>query len=292
MTEATGVYTSTIDNKPGYKFVIAPYYALNEANTAIERWPKVLRASTTTSDHKWIEFASFSFTPVSSDDGGNWYIPVSTDPGKRNNDGTINLTYTKSTNKLDVACTHAVTIGSTGYATYSNAYKYVVPSGLTAYTVVASGESATLTAIEAGTIIPAWAGVILKGAAGNYNITSADYEAAEGTIGTNELHGTGNNAAYRFHSGYVGYILYADETHDLGFYKTQDETYLPIHKAYLEANDLSANFLAFSFDDESTGISSVSANSKGTEIYNLAGQRQSQLQKGLNIVGGKKVLVK
>jgi len=33
-------------------------------------------------------------------------------------------------------------------------------------------------------------------------------------------------------------------------------------------------------------------NAKSTAIYNLAGQRINTLQKGLNIVGGKKVLVK
>jgi hypothetical protein len=49
------------------------------------------------------------------------------------------------------------------------------------------------------------------------------------------------------------------------------------------------------FDNLATGIgftpdSSLSKN--GAEIFNLAGQKMSKLQKGVNIVNGKKVLVK
>ena len=38
------------------------------------------------------------------------------------------------------------------------------------------------------------------------------------------------------------------------------------------------------------GITSVSADVKAGAIYNLAGQRLSKMQKGINIVGGKKIL--
>ena len=51
------------------------------------------------------------------------------------------------------------------------------------------------------------------------------------------------------------------------------------------------------FDEESflTGITKVSPlgeTEEGASIYNLAGQRLSKAQRGINIVGGKKVLVK
>ena len=44
-----------------------------------------------------------------------------------------------------------------------------------------------------------------------------------------------------------------------------------------------------------TGIANLDANvnhNSNEPIYNLAGQRLSKMQKGINIVGGKKVLVK
>jgi hypothetical protein len=49
------------------------------------------------------------------------------------------------------------------------------------------------------------------------------------------------------------------------------------------------------FETETTGIEETVYNNKvktRTEIYNLQGQRLSSLQKGLNIVNGKKVYVK
>ena len=48
------------------------------------------------------------------------------------------------------------------------------------------------------------------------------------------------------------------------------------------------------FGDEETAIEGVKANNSANEgaIYNMAGQRVSKLQKGLNIVNGKKIVVK
>ena len=78
-----------------------------------------------------------------------------------------------------------------------------------------------------------------------------------------------------------------------GFYKLRT-TALAAHKAYIKADEVPAGASALSliFDDESTGISSVNAEQQGMAIYNLQGQRQQSLKKGLNIVGGKKLLVK
>ena len=46
-------------------------------------------------------------------------------------------------------------------------------------------------------------------------------------------------------------------------------------------------------DELITGVDNVNANLNPNEgIFNLAGQRLSKMQKGINIVGGKKVLVK
>ena len=48
------------------------------------------------------------------------------------------------------------------------------------------------------------------------------------------------------------------------------------------------------FGDEETAIEGVKANNSDNEgaIYNMAGQRVSKLQKGINIVNGKKIVVK
>ena len=45
------------------------------------------------------------------------------------------------------------------------------------------------------------------------------------------------------------------------------------------------------FDDDATGIVSTPGETEeGTVIYNLSGQRLNKMQKGINIVNGKKVL--
>ena len=45
-------------------------------------------------------------------------------------------------------------------------------------------------------------------------------------------------------------------------------------------------------DDYITGIASLKDTEENTSIYNVAGQRLQKMQKGINIVGGKKILVK
>lgn len=63
--------------------------------------------------------------------------------------------------------------------------------------------------------------------------------------------------------------------------------------AKLSGNIVNELFPTKAAEAVSTGIESVKADVKATEvIYNLAGQRIAKLQKGLNIVNGKKLLVK
>ncbi len=207
--------------------------------------------------------------------------------------GTYTINFTPASATYTVDAVADVTISEAGWATYSTGYAdsgfgYTITGADKVYYVSATDNgSATLSEIASGTVIPDGTGVIVKGT-GSFTVTSTS--ATPVAIEGNKL--TGNTVSeYGFNSDYKGYVL-AKQGDNVGFYLTKEGT-LAKHKAFIPAGSVSAaGFLGFTFDDESTGISSVSANSKGTEIYNLAGQRQSQLQKGLNIVGGKKVLVK
>jgi hypothetical protein len=93
------------------------------------------------------------------------------------------------------------------------------------------------------------------------------------------------------------YILGNDATDGLGFYQRKSGRKIGANKAYLKLDaDLVASVkgLLLRFDEE-TGISTVQGSGlmvNGSEIFNLAGQRMSRVQKGVNIVNGKKVLVK
>ena len=80
------------------------------------------------------------------------------------------------------------------------------------------------------------------------------------------------------------------------FYVTDGTVTCPQYKCYLTVTTGEAAPRAFFFpgEGEQTGIESVfGADENGTvTIYNLAGQRLNKLEKGINIVNGRKVLVK
>ena len=79
----------------------------------------------------------------------------------------------------------------------------------------------------------------------------------------------------------------------VGFYHWNGST-LKANRAYLEASKLNNSGVkgfALDFEDDATGINNVNANLNLDEaIYNLAGQRLSKMQKGINIINGKKIL--
>ena len=67
------------------------------------------------------------------------------------------------------------------------------------------------------------------------------------------------------------------------------------HKAYLALDEQPAGHEIknhFLFNEISSGIENVEQEEGVKTIYNLAGQRLTKMQKGINIVNGKKVLVK
>ena len=82
------------------------------------------------------------------------------------------------------------------------------------------------------------------------------------------------------------YIL-ANGADGVGFYKAEGT--IPAGKAYFQST---SGVKAFFFDgDDATGISNVDANLNANDaIYNIAGQRVQKMQKGINIINGKKVL--
>ena len=89
------------------------------------------------------------------------------------------------------------------------------------------------------------------------------------------------------------YVLAKPDGEQIGFYLAETGT-IEAGKAYLEApggTDAKAFFFG---PDDPTDLEAID-NEQLTidnKIYNLAGQRLNKLQKGINIVGGKKILVK
>ena len=86
------------------------------------------------------------------------------------------------------------------------------------------------------------------------------------------------------------YILAKPEGKEAGFYLAETGT-LKAGKAYfvlLKDSDVKAFYFA---EDGETAIAGVINETPANgAIYNLSGQRINKLQKGINIVGGKKIL--
>lgn len=80
------------------------------------------------------------------------------------------------------------------------------------------------------------------------------------------------------------------------FKKSASNGTVKANKAYIPASELPADAKSFIFvfENETTGIRTMETHSaeEVKAIFNIAGQRLQNMQKGINIVGGKKILVK
>ena len=171
-------------------------------------------------------------------------------------------------------------IGAAGYATlYDTTTGYEFAGDVKAYVATLGGnghsEWLVLTEIEK---VPASSPVILKGT--YYNKIAAKVDAINIA---NELKGTDTATE----ADGTMYVL-AKKNDKVGFYLA--EGIIPAGKAYFQST---SGVKAFYFDgDDATGIEETLSNSpvKGENIYNVAGQKLSKMQKGINIVNGKKIL--
>ena len=167
-------------------------------------------------------------------------------------------------------------VGEAGYATlYDTTTGYKFNGDVTASVAVLTDTWLELTEIEN---VPAGTPVILKGT--YFNKTAADLSAINIA---NDLKGT--DVATKADG--TMYVLAKPAEKEVGFYKATGT--IPAGKAYFQSN---AGVKAFFFDgDDATGIENLNnQNTLNTPIYNLAGQRMSKMQKGINIVDGKKIL--
>lgn len=200
-----------------------------------------------------------------------------------------------------------ITISAAGYATFYCPVAVTLPEGLTAY-YVASTDNGKAQMTPITDVIPANTGVILEGEANTYNLTIV---ADASVLEDNKLKGTVASSYIEEES----YVL-SKQTEGVGFYKAMKnftvaangtgtkvaENATGTHflnngfKAYLpkpEGTPDAARFFVFDFgEDIETAIESVegeNANVKA-EIFDLAGRRVQNAQKGLYIVNGKKVI--
>lgn len=188
-----------------------------------------------------------------------------------------------------------VTIGALGWASFCAPMAVTIPDGITAYYIQSEGLSegyATLKEITDE--IPAETGVILKAEAGTYNF---DISESATSIVDNVLEGVVYATNFIDREIYTLQRQNVENSTEVGLYPKAAGTLVGF-KAYLPSSVLdgaSVKGFIFYFDETPTGIGSIDNGKQTIEngtIYNLAGQRISKLQRGVNVVNGRKVIVK
>lgn len=185
--------------------------------------------------------------------------------------------------QAEESLTLSVDVTDAGYATFVAPMEAAVPEGVKAYTaeVNTNGVTIDLTPVNP---IPANTPVVLELATGTYIFTGSKVPAVEApTFGA--LTGT-----YSRIPAPAGSYVLQKQAEKVGFYLVNPEVaapYVNANRAYLTAP--SSGVKAFFLGDGATGITGINDN-LNESIYNLAGQRMSKMQKGVNIIGRKKVL--
>lgn len=178
---------------------------------------------------------------------------------------------------------------------YSGLEAYTLPEGVKAYTAKmedSGNETVVRLTTVTGDILPQGEAVLLYTTDGN-NITMnvADGNGVD-KADVNMFHGV--DVATQ-QAGTNNYMLSYGQN-GLGFYKMNSSTLLAANKAFLPQPANNAKAMRMVFDDGTTGISIISVNDTlrydDNNIYSVSGIRLNQLQKGINIVNGKKIIVK
>lgn len=187
----------------------------------------------------------------------------------------------------EVAHSESVKLNAFGYATFASpcSLDFSDDSEYSAWQITGVSGS-TITFAQITGAVAAGTGVLLKGEASE-TISIPVANSGSDISSTNKLEGyteskiVGENAYY----GLSG-----------NSFKRINSGTVPAGKALLPASEVGAGVKAFTFvfEDDATSIEETLSDSpiKGENIYNLAGQRLNKMQKGINIVNGKKIMVK
>ncbi len=183
--------------------------------------------------------------------------------------------------------------GTDAYASLYLPFSVEIPSGITAYKVTSqNGEYAHMESIVTNGILPKETAAILKkdGQTSNTTVYLSPATGAGEAVAGNLLGGTVAAAEEKPGSGTTYVLGKIDGV--IGLYEYTPTNLAP-GKAYLNVA-AGVKALAFDFGD-TDGIKTMDNGQlkmDNSNIFNLAGQRMNKLQRGVNIVNGKKIIVK
>ena len=202
-----------------------------------------------------------------------------------------------------------ITIGETGYATFYDEVARAIPEGVKAYYCnynegTGNLDTKDITVETDLTYIPAGVGVVLEGKAGTY--TFNEVEASEDDWDFIEYIYYGEDGlTFSALGGTVEEITLAQAKEDysadniyvlskvsdvIGFYKYEGET-LGAHKAFYAPYDATEiNGFALDFGGQTVGVSTVISATNLKAGFDIQGRRINKMQKGINILNGKKII--
>lgn len=184
--------------------------------------------------------------------------------------------------------TEKVSVSAAGYATYATTNNVIAPSDVKVMTVTVNEDKSTITLnkVEAGTVIPANTGILVKAAQGDYNFVVTS-DAGEKLPSNNLVAATKAETS----DGAKYFALTTLSDGKVGFAKVAKDVVIPAGKAYLMVEKgTPAKF--FGLDGEATGINSVKTAKADGAYYTLEGVKTTKPVKGIYIHNGKKIVVK
>lgn len=255
----------------------------------------ILKVQVSTDNNEWTDAGLITLT---NNVGGNYSVENVNLP----KDGSIRLVENKNQNMchyIDYVtlyrtgdATETVSVTDAGFATYATKYNVEVPNdeNVKVMTVKVNDDNSTITLnkVEAGTVIPANTGILVKAAQGDYNFVVTSKDGDE--LPTNNLVAatkavTSDDAKYKY------FALTKLSEGKVGFAVVKEGVNIPAGKAYLMVEKGSAAKF-FGLDGEATGINSVKTAKADGAYYTLEGVKTTKPVKGLYIHNGKKIVVK
>lgn len=210
-----------------------------------------------------------------------------------------------STFTITKAETFPLTVTAAGMATLCLPFNVVLPQGMVAYDLVEekivkedSKAYAYMQVIaEEGAVLKAGTPVIVKAYPGDYDLgITMSNENAVSSLANSLL--KGNFVSQTLTQGTdVKKFIFANGSNGVGFYIMDAEGTIGANKCWMEwamPADANVRSLVIRFAD-TTDIENVEVAPERPAqqgIYNLAGQRLEAPQKGINIINGRKVIVK
>lgn len=177
------------------------------------------------------------------------------------------------------------------YASIYLPYAVELPAGVTAYKVTETSEASFhLEEISEDGNLPKETGAILVGEDTHVK-TLVPCAATPAAQGDNKLSGCKETTPVSSLTGSV-YVLNGGQDSGIGFFPLSSSASLSAYKAYYREENTPVQGFSFNFDEAIvTAIQNISATgSQKSEVYDLQGRRMQHVQKGLNIVNGRKVI--